>query len=386
MIEAGSKKALRIYLIKWFLIITAAIYVAQQCISLLYRQLLIPFLTAYFEKQHISIAWQGDFSRYILYMIFYLLIELLPESLAYVMRSYLNTRLGNVFQLDIGLPAYTGRTAVWGKILILLVLIALLIFHVMPYFAGAIVYYKLVNVKIRELLEEEKRQKEENDRNRNLLLSDIAHDIKTPITSICGYSKALADGMVTGEKQQEYLDSIYAKSMRMSELITMLFEYVKMDSTGFHLDRQRGDLAELLRENIAMVYSDFEEKQMELDMQIPEEEIPYELDKVQLGRAVTNLLTNAIRYGKQGGKVFVELKDYRITVADDGMTIDDEFAKHIFEPFSRADQARSTKGGSGLGLSISSKIVEMHGGKLWLNTKYGRGYTKAFVIELPVKR
>ena len=101
-----------------------------------------------------------------------------------------------------------------------------------------------------------------------------------------------------------------------------------------------------------------------------------------MGRAVTNLLTNAIRYGRKGGKVLVRLQDDVLTVADDGMEIEPEFAEHIFEPFSRADKARTTKGGSGLGLSITAKIVEMHGGKLKLDCSFGEGYTKAFQIIL----
>lgn len=123
-------------------------------------------------------------------------------------------------------------------------------------------------------------------------------------------------------------------------------------------------------------------KKMELKIEIPEEPIPYCMDKVQMSRAITNLLTNAVRYGREGGKALVRLEEYTITVADDGMEIEQEFAKHIFEPFSRADRARSTKGGSGLGLSIASKIVQMHGGELKLDCDYGHGYTKAFQIVL----
>ena len=229
---------------------------------------------------------------------------------------------------------------------------------------------------------EEKEQQLAYDRQRNLLLSDIAHDIKTPLTTLCSYSKALSDEAVQGKKRQEYLDAIYHKSMRMSELITLLFEYVKMDSSGFELHKEEGDLGETLRECAAMLYTDYEDKKMELKIEIPEEPIPYCMDKVQMSRAITNLLTNAVRYGREGGKALVRLEEYTITVADDGMEIEQEFAKHIFEPFSRADRARSTKGGSGLGLSIASKIVQMHGGELKLDCDYGHGYTKAFQIVL----
>ena len=215
------------------------------------------------------------------------------------------------------------------------------------------------------------------------MLSDIAHDIKTPITTICGYSKALSEGIVAKENRQSYLDAIYAKAMRMDELITLLFEYVKLESEGFTMRKEPGDLAELTREMAALLYADFEGREMELVLEIPEERMPFEMDRLQLGRAITNLLTNAIRYGKENGRVLVRLQDYELTVADDGEPIDPVFAAHIFEPFTRGDRARSSKGGSGLGLGISKKIVEMHGGRLILNRSFGEGYTKAFQIRLP---
>ena len=128
------------------------------------------------------------------------------------------------------------------------------------------------------------------------------------------------------------------------------------------------------------MYADFEERSIALTVEIPEIPVPYNLDKIQIMRAVTNLLTNAVRYGTEGGKTLVRLAENTITVADDGMQIDEELAEHIFEPFSRGDKARTTGGGSGLGLSIASKIVEMHGGELKLDCNYGHGYTKAFHI------
>ena len=168
------------------------------------------------------------------------------------------------------------------------------------------------------------------------------------------------------EKRQEYLQAIYAKSMRMSELVTMLFEYIKMDSEGFTLHKEKTDVCELLREVIAMMYTDFEEKGMELEIEIPDKLDSIELDKSQMTRVITNILNNALKYNDVGT----------------GRNIEPELAEHIFEPFSSGDKARSTRGGSGLGLSIARKIVEMHGGKIWLRTSPKNGYTKAFIIEL----
>ena len=174
---------------------------------------------------------------------------------------------------------------------------------------------------------------------------------------------------------------IYAKAMRMDELITLLFEYVKLDSEGFVLHKRQEDFEDLVREMTALLYTEFVEKGMLLVTEIAEERMLLAMDRLQLGRAVTNLLTNALRYGREGGRVLVRLTDYELTVADEGEPVDPAFAAHIFEPFARGDKARTSQGGSGLGLGIARKIVEMHGGSLSLNLNAEGGYTKAFQIS-----
>lgn len=375
-------KALRWFLIERFLLIMAGIYISGELISMLYRGVVFPILFGFLKQQQIEITNQTGTIGFLLQVLLYYAADFLPNGPGGVLRGMVGNSLSESWRISIHSVMASGIVGeILGKVLLLLLFMMLLV-SLLPYIVGAFLYYKIVTNKVNELLERDKEQRRQFDRKRNLLLSDIAHDIKTPITTICGYSRALADGVVTEEKQQEYLDAIYAKSMRMSDLITLLFEYVKLDSEGYALQKEEGDFAELVRESTALLYADFEEKDMQVDIRVPENPVPYEMDKLQMGRAVTNLLTNAIRYGRQGGKVLIQLEEGVLTVADDGMEIEPEFAGHIFEPFSRADKARSTKGGSGLGLSISAKVVQMHGGSLELHTDYGKGYTKAFMIRL----
>lgn len=375
-------KALRWFLIERFLLIMAGIYISGELISMLYRGVVFPILFGVLKQQQIEITNQTGTIGFLLQVLLYYAADFLPNGPGGVLRGMVSNSLSESWQISIHSVMASGIVGeILGKVLLLLLFMMLLV-SLLPYIVGAFLYYKIVTNKVNELLERDKEQRRQFDRKRNLLLSDIAHDIKTPITTICGYSRALADGVVTEEKQQEYLDAIYAKSMRMSDLITLLFEYVKLDSEGYALQKEEGDFAELVRESTALLYADFEEKDMQVDIRVPENPVSYEMDKLQMGRAVTNLLTNAIRYGRQGGKVLIQLEEGVLTVADDGMEIEPEFAGHIFEPFSRADKARSTKGGSGLGLSISAKVVQMHGGSLELHTDYGKGYTKAFMIRL----
>lgn len=379
---AGEKKSLKWFLIKRFLVTMLFIFVSEQLLGIFYSNIIFPGMSLMLKSQQISITTSGKPVLLLIQMLLYLLASFLPGGLDIYAQHLVSSYMGDSLQIAVDSPLFTGRWGILLRLLIILIFLVLILVSVLPYLAGAFYYYRVVTKKVNELIEEEKEQQLEYDRRRNLLLSDIAHDIKTPITTLCSYSRALSDDLVQGKKRQEYLDAIYNKSMRMNELITLLFEYVKMDSSGFELHKEPGNLGEILRESIAPLYSDFEDKKIELLVEIPETPVPYNVDKVQMARAVTNLLTNAVRYGREGGKALVLLDEYTITVADDGMEIDKEFAEHIFEPFSRADKARSTKGGSGLGLSIASKIVKMHGGKLVLNCEYGHGYTKAFQIVL----
>ena len=172
----------------------------------------------------------------------------------------------------------------------------------------------------------------------------------------------------------------------MNDLINLLFEYVRLDSDGFSLTKAETDIAELARECAAMIYSDMEDAEMEFDVDIPEEKIMVSADGIQVSRVITNLLTNSIRHNPKGTriKLFLETLDeqeHRIYVADNGREIDPAVAEHLFEPFAVSDESRSSKGGSGLGLSIAKKIVEMHGWQLELSHKVP-GFTKAFVITV----
>lgn len=376
-------KRVKWFLVQRFLVILFCIYWSVEAISLLYRLVITPAALAFLESQQIEIKGNSNMAAWLLQMLFYFLTGFLPSGIREWVQGRIEQAMGSTLSIQVTSPLYSGMWGVMLRIMIIGGIIGLLLIRILPYLVGALCYSRMVVRQFNELLAQEEAQKLARDQRRNLMLSDIAHDIKTPITTICGYSKALSEGVVEEKDRQSYLDVIYAKAMRMDELVTLLFEYVKLESEGFAMHKEPEDLAELAREMVALLYADFEDREMELILDIPEEEVPFVMDRLQLGRAVTNLLTNAIRYGKEGGRVLVRLRRYELTVADDGEPVDPGFAAHIFEPFARGDKARSSKGGSGLGLGISQKIVEMHGGKLLLNQRFGEGYTKAFQIRLP---
>lgn len=381
-------KSLKWFLLQRFLLIMLFIYVSEELLSMGYRLFAAPFLA---ETMHIQFSVTASDGSIILIMLQMMLLSaaaLLPDRLAAWVQASIGQNMENGLHVDITSPILDGVTN-WRlielyQVAVILIFLMLLAVTLLPYLISAYWYYRAVSKKMEELLAEEKERKEAYDRQRNLLLSDIAHDIKTPLTTVCGYARALVDDMVSEEKKKkDYLQAIYTKSLRMDDLITLLFEYVKMDSDGFLLHKEKADLGELLRENIALLYADFEENDIKLEIEIPERTFPYEMDKVQMGRAITNILTNAVRYNEKGTKVCVSMSEtYQLRIADNGTSIEDELAEHIFEPFSRGDKTRSTSGGSGLGLSISAKIVQMHGGELRLERRCSDGMEKAFVISL----
>lgn len=300
---------------------------------------------------------------------------------------------GRIAMQTVHLNSRQTQIYIWGMVAItILILLTLLL----PYVVAAYSFSRMVELQVQQMEEKDWRQKEEYDKSRNLLLSDVAHDLKTPMTTMAGYAKALLANMqnetsetshaLSNEKQQEYLEAIFSKSMQMSALLNLLFEYVKMDSEGYQLKKEKADLWELLRDSAAGLYMDFEEKGIEMIPNIPEEQCEIEVDCVQFQRVVQNLLNNALKHNEQGARVWImaeqEEEQVLIQICDDGRVIPEEKARYIFEPFVLGDESRNSKGGSGLGLSIAHKVIAMHGGSLLLEQPQGEIYTKAFVIRL----
>lgn len=261
-----------------------------------------------------------------------------------------------------------------------------LFLYTVPIVVAAVWFAKIVTEEVERINQLEEDMRLQYERSRNLMLSDIAHDLRTPITTIAGYSKALNDGLITSdEKRKEYLDAIENKAERMSDLITLLFEYVRLDSDNFSLKKTKVDIAELLRENAALLYADVEEKGMEFEIDIPEESYETELDKLQFSRVITNLINNALKHNDAGTVITLKMvktaNEIQISVSDNGNMISPMIADHIFEPFVVADASRESKNGSGLGLSIAKKIVEMHGWTIELK-QYYEEHEKSFVIKI----
>lgn len=382
--------------LKWFLIrkfieILIVVGVTEYFITFVINLYVMPVLFDYFFPDYGNIRIAG--SEMVLFLVVMLVLlclgavgSIFPFPFSGIMRSALENIQNGLSQVMSSINETTSIYALgrMNAVLLFLTVFVLIVVVVTPYIAGAFCFARITVKQFRIIQKESEEQQRDFDRKRNLMLSDIAHDLRTPMTTVNGYARALADGMVTDEaKRQEYLKAIQNKSVRMNELINLLFEYVKLDSEGFRLDKTRLDLCELLRENAALVYSDVEDAEMNFEVSIPEEPYYINADSIQFSRVVTNLLNNAIRHNPKGTTIVLSMEEetvgVRIIIADDGNVIPDDISRNIFEPFAKGDSSRRS-GGSGLGLSIAKKVINMHGWDLKFVSRPDDRNTKAFVI------
>ena len=237
-----------------------------------------------------------------------------------------------------------------------------------------------------EKIQQEKLLKEKAENNRKRMILDISHDLKNPLTSILGYSEFLLENeeITIGEKNK-LLKVINNNSRRANDLIQDLFEFSRVESTEYKLDICNNDIGEFLRELIAGYVPIMEQKGVQYEFDVTEDEVEILFDRKNLDRALSNIILNSIKYNSPGItisiKLLVDNNEVVIIIEDNGVGIPKEFKENIFEPFVRVDTTRNSKnGGTGLGLAISKSIIEKHGGSITLAQDINKGCK--FIIKL----
>ncbi len=216
---------------------------------------------------------------------------------------------------------------------------------------------------------------------RQIMLANISHDLKTPITIIQGYSKAIIDGVIKGDEIINKNKIIYNKTIYINELVNNFHSFSKLEHPSFVYNFKNIDIAEYLRNYLANKYNELDMHNINLDIEIPEEKILKSIDPNEFKRVFENIINNAIKYNDDGISIKVFLDNKKIVISNSGLPIPESTAKEIFKPFSMGDGSRS-KGGSGLGLSIVSKIIKDHKFKIYLQTHPNDFYKVSFVIEI----
>lgn len=244
------------------------------------------------------------------------------------------------------------------------------------------------NQMIRKLAAQEDENRMLQQAQQKMIL-ELSHDIRTPISTIVACASALEEGVVAPEDIGSYYQTIASKAGRVSVMADDMFTMIKMGSTEYQQMLQQIDLCEFMRRISADYYNDALQHNLEMVINIPETEIHINADKVLLHRAVGNLITDAIKYNCTGSMIGVSVQKTQddktavIHIIDDGEMIDSTFIPQMFQPFSRADKARRTDGGTGLGLTIAKNIIEKHGGSIQYRYIDGKNDMK---IELSMEQ
>lgn len=222
------------------------------------------------------------------------------------------------------------------------------------------------------------------------LISNISHDLKTPLTAIKGYSEGILDGVASSpDKMDRYIRTIYTKASDMTYLVDELSFYSKIDCNKVPYNMIKVNLEQYFSDCIGDLTLDLEVKNITLKyLNTARENIMLMIDPEQIKRVINNIISNSVKYmDKPNGEicVFISENDGEIQLefADNGAGIEERELEKIFERFYRTDKSRnSARGGSGLGLAIAKKIVEDHGGRIWAKSKVSQG-TSIFITLIP---
>jgi len=246
----------------------------------------------------------------------------------------------------------------------------------------------LENARLYEELSESNAQLMQASRLKSQFLASMSHELRTPLNSIIGFSKVLLnrfDGELT-ERQETYIRSVHNSGAHLLQLINGILDFSRIEAGKLEMISEELDLHELIDECIESSMPLARGKQMKLEKNVPLELPSLSGDRTKVKQILLNLLSNAIKFTAQGRvlvSVVAEPDAIRVSVADTGIGIRDDDLGHLFEPFQQLDNpiARSA-GGTGLGLAISKKFVELHGGRIWAESRENQGSTFHFTLPL----
>jgi len=246
----------------------------------------------------------------------------------------------------------------------------------------------LENARLYEELSETNAELMQASRLKSQFLASMSHELRTPLNSIIGFSKVLLnrfDGELT-ERQETYIRSVHNSGAHLLQLINGILDFSRIEAGKLEMISEEVDLHELIDECIESSMPLARGKQMKVEKNVPLELPPLSADRTKIKQIVLNLLSNAIKFTGQGRvlvSVVPEPEAIRVSVADTGIGIREDDLARLFEPFQQLDNpvVRSA-GGTGLGLAISKKFVELHGGRIWAESRENQGSTFHFTLPL----
>ena len=242
--------------------------------------------------------------------------------------------------------------------------------------------------EMRKRLLESTEQKLEYDQESKELISNISHDLKTPLTAIKGYVEGIMDGVAdTPEKMDRYIRTIYNKTNDMDRLINELTFYSKIDANRIPYTFNKINVRNYFEDCVEEMGIELESKGFAFSYKNEvDDSVEVIADAEQIKRVINNIVSNSVKYmDKSDPRIDIRVKDVgdfvQIEIEDNGRGIGTKELPNIFERFYRADASRHSAGGSGIGLSIVKKIIEDHGGKIWASSTLGKGTVMYFVLR-----
>lgn len=221
------------------------------------------------------------------------------------------------------------------------------------------------------------------DQSRKEMIAGVAHDLRTPLTSVKGYVEGLMDGIAsTDEMREHYLQTIYSSTQDMERLLDELLSFSRLELGNIQLECEPTNINLFLAHYCEELELTLQNVNFDLTYNNPnaDSEIMINLDTDRFVRVISNIISNSIKYRNKDkkGEITISLQEYEksiiISIEDNGIGIENENLSKIFDSFFRADQARTkTRDGSGIGLAVCKQIIEMHGGRIWATSQYGNG-------------
>lgn len=231
-------------------------------------------------------------------------------------------------------------------------------------------------------------EEEKIERERREFVSNVSHELRTPLTTLRSYLEALTDGAWKDEEiAPHFLEVTQNETERMIRMVSSLLELSRMDSKADTLHRRRVDFTSFFHEIIDRFDMNLKDAEIVLNRDIPNETTYVWIDKDKMTQVLDNIISNAVKYSPDGGMINFKLEKSRrqiiVSIEDNGIGIAYDKLDKIFDRFYRADKARTREmGGTGLGLAITQEIVEAHYGKIWVDSKEGKGTTIYFSLPL----
>jgi len=246
------------------------------------------------------------------------------------------------------------------------------------------------NARLFRELADKSRQLEAASQHKSEFLANMSHELRTPLNAIIGFSEVLTDRMFgeLNEKQEEYLKDIYASGTHLLSLINDILDLSKIEAGRMELEMTEFDLPTAIENALMLVRERAGRRSLTLQTNIDDRLGQIQADERKVRQVVLNLLSNAIKFTPEGGRIEVGAmpKDglVEVSVSDTGIGIAPEDQEKVFEEFRQVGTAAQKIEGTGLGLTLCRKFVELHGGRIWVKSQLGAGST--FTFTIPVQR